>query len=447
MGSFGGKGGGGGNIPEIDLQGLIDQQARVNRITQFTPTGNMIFGRVDNQGNFSPAGANEEQFALRIEETPFQQAARQGLEDLTILGQMAAAPRLQNLPLAPIDTTRMPALSGGLELGRVGFSPGAPPAGKPPGGGPIRPTIDFQRLPGGGPPSFAMPLPAGGAPGAGPAASVLPAGQPAGPVWDPARREMVAAPPAAPPGAAGPAVGASVMPPPGGGGVVPRGIDFGRLPGLPDANAPFGTTARMAADAVYNRSLERAQPALDRRAQRVMDRLDQQGIPIGSDAYARAVQETITEPEQAFLSDLSLGADSVGLEELNRLFGRGMTARQAALGEETTRIGSDLSRLAADLQAQQAAGSFSNAARSQAINEAQALRSGEMAELAALMGLTPVQPIGLGQFFSPSAIDVTGPAQLAQNSAIARTQASNAATGNMISALSGLGRIFMPSPF
>ena len=67
--------------PVPDPNALIQQDAAANRITQFTPYGNLLFGSVGDQGQFvqSPDGA-----AAFTQETPFQSDLRGLQENLGI---------------------------------------------------------------------------------------------------------------------------------------------------------------------------------------------------------------------------------------------------------------------------------------------------------------------------------------------------------------------------
>ena len=67
--------------PVPDPNALIQQDAAANRITQFTPYGNLLFGSVGDQGQFvqSPDGA-----AAFTQETPFQSDLRRLQENLGI---------------------------------------------------------------------------------------------------------------------------------------------------------------------------------------------------------------------------------------------------------------------------------------------------------------------------------------------------------------------------
>lgn len=94
-----------GGVDQINPQSLIQQQAEQNRLTGFTPQGNLVFGSVGSDGGFEPRNSGA---AYEVQESPFSERYRQGFEDLALTAQASAAPRLQNLPLAPIDTTQFP---------------------------------------------------------------------------------------------------------------------------------------------------------------------------------------------------------------------------------------------------------------------------------------------------------------------------------------------------
>ena len=80
-------------------QDLAAQQAAANRITQFSPAGNLFFGDFDAEsGQFTPTSGS----ALRVDETPAQQAIRQlqeigGVETAATGAQLAG-----QLPTTPL---------------------------------------------------------------------------------------------------------------------------------------------------------------------------------------------------------------------------------------------------------------------------------------------------------------------------------------------------------
>lgn len=106
--------------PQVDAQALIQQQAQQNRINQFTPQGNLIFGSVNGQGQFNPSGG---QASAYLEESPFQRYFRQGREDLAATAQQSAAARMQNLPLAGIDISQYPERQYGIDFSKVDAVP------------------------------------------------------------------------------------------------------------------------------------------------------------------------------------------------------------------------------------------------------------------------------------------------------------------------------------
>lgn len=294
-------GGGGGSV---DQQGLINAQAQANRIAQFTPQGTLQFGQVGSGGEFVPGGGA----AAQLTESPFQSTFRRGFEDLATIGQQSAAPRIQNLPLAPIDITRFPER---------------------------RFNLDFSNV-------------------------------------DP----------------------------------VPSSADF-------------SDDARRVEGATFQRGLGLLQPEFDLQDRRLETKLVNQGIPLGAQAFDRDFK-TLGQRQGNALSSLALDAVQAGRGEQSRLFGQGLASRGAQLGDQIQDI---------NLQNQQ---------RATAINEQQSLRSNELSELASILGLQTAQPVGLQSFFAPANIDVTGPAQLAQQASQANANRSQANTSSAIQGASSI---------
>ena len=86
-------------------QNLAAEQAAANRITQFSPAGNLFFGQFDApSGEFTPESGR----ALRVQETPAQSAIRQLQE---IGGTELAATGASDIGWAvasqPIDSGRI----------------------------------------------------------------------------------------------------------------------------------------------------------------------------------------------------------------------------------------------------------------------------------------------------------------------------------------------------
>ena len=70
---------------------LINAQANANRITQYTPYGNLLFGAVGDQGQFVQGEVPEgSQAAAYTQETPFQTQLRAAQEGTGLgLGNLA----------------------------------------------------------------------------------------------------------------------------------------------------------------------------------------------------------------------------------------------------------------------------------------------------------------------------------------------------------------------
>ena len=80
-------------------QDLAAQQAAANRITQFSPAGNLFFGDFDAETDqFTPTSGS----ALRVQETPAQQAIRQLQEIGGVETAATGAPLAGQLPTTPL---------------------------------------------------------------------------------------------------------------------------------------------------------------------------------------------------------------------------------------------------------------------------------------------------------------------------------------------------------
>jgi hypothetical protein len=77
--------------PTPDPNALINAQADANRITQYTPQGNLRFGYVGGQGQFVEGrGGDDTQSAAFTQETPFQTQMRAAQEGTGLgLGNVA----------------------------------------------------------------------------------------------------------------------------------------------------------------------------------------------------------------------------------------------------------------------------------------------------------------------------------------------------------------------
>jgi hypothetical protein len=115
-----GKGGGGGGL---DIDALADKQAELNRINTFSPFGSQMFGTslLDSEGNivFAP-NVGDDQAAMRVIESPFQQQQRDRMESIGGTLSNSALSYAQGLP------SGMPSLSrigSTPSLGMIGHGP------------------------------------------------------------------------------------------------------------------------------------------------------------------------------------------------------------------------------------------------------------------------------------------------------------------------------------
>lgn len=300
-----GKSSGDSNIPQIDPSALVQQQAQANRISQFGPQGNLIFGNIGSNGQFNPSTG---QAAAVVEESPFNQRYRMGNEDLALTAQNLAAPRVFNLPAAPIDTTNLP-----------GF----------------RSSFDWSKI--------------------------------------------------------------------------------DRVPSSND----FSADATAVEKATFDRAMGLLNPQFEKQENRLDQTLANRGIPMGSEAYTGAQTDFRRARDEA-LNKAALDAVAAGRAEQSRLFGQALTGHQAGLGDQT------------------AEAQLANTTRAQQVQEQQALRTGNLQEIAAMLGIAPVSPVEAKSFFGPSPVDVTGPASLQQQSAIA---AANRNAQNQNALYQGIGAL------
>lgn len=300
------KGGGGDSIPTVDPAALVQQQAQANRISQFTPQGNLIFGNIGSNGQFNPSTG---QAASVVEESPFNQRFRMGNEDLALTSQNLAAPRVANLPGAPIDTTQLPAFKSSYDWSKIDKVP---------------------------------------------------------------------------------------------------------------SSADFSADAQAVEKATFDRAMGLLNPQFEKQENRLEQTLANRGIPMGAEAYTGAQRDFRTARDEA-LNKAALDAVGAGRAEQSRLFGQALTGHQAGLGDQT------------------AEAQLGNTTRAQQVQEQQALRTGNLQEIAAMLGIAPVAPVEAKSFFAPSPVDVTGPASLAQQAAIANQQMGAQSANSLYSGLFGLG--------
>ena len=303
---MGGKSGGSQSVPQVDPNALVQKQAEQNRISQFTPQGNLVFGNINSEGAFAPGTS---QAASVVEESPFQQRYRMGGEDLALTAQNMAAPRIANLPTAPIDTTALP-----------GF----------------KSSVDWSTV--------------------------------------------------------------------------------SRIPTADD----FSADATRMEDTTFKRAMGLLDPQFEKANRSLESSLATKGIPMGGEAYSGAYTDLRRSQDEA-RNKAAMDAVAAGRTEQGRLYGQAVASHQAGLGDQTTEAG------------------LTNATRAQQVQEQQALRTGNLSEIGAMLGLNPVTPVEAKGFFSPTPVDVTGPYQLSQQAALAGQQQQSQSQNAFLQGLFGLG--------
>lgn len=188
------------------------------------------------------------------------------------------------------------------------------------------------------------------------------------------------------------------------------------------------------AQSIYGQQLSMMQPELDREQERLDQRLSNQGIPIGGEAYG-AEQARFQRGRGDMLSRLAQGAVQAGAAEQGRLFGQAMASQGQGFGQGLTRRQQDISEQMQDV-------GLADAARARGINERLLTRSQPFNELSAFLQGAPSLPVS--QFapppqFNSQAPDVIGTQYAAANIAnqqFANQQATRAAN---LGGLFGLG--------
>lgn len=110
------------------------------------------------------------------------------------------------------------------------------------------------------------------------------------------------------------------------GGNIQKGLDFSGAPQLPGIN-DFSADRQHVVDNIYSRM----NPELDRQQSLMDNKLANQGIMPGSEAYNYEQKQM-----QQQRNDALVQADLAGSAEQSRLFGLGMDARQQSVGETTS---------------------------------------------------------------------------------------------------------------
>lgn len=216
------------------------------------------------------------------------------------------------------------------------------------------------------------------------------------------------------------------------GGNIQRGLDYSGAPQLPGTD-DFSADRTKVENALYSR----IDPKLQRNEDDLRNRLANQGIMQGSEAYGREMDDMNQAKNDAYNQAILAGG-----QEQSRLFGLGLNARQQAVGEQNAQgaFANSAQNQAYGQDYQNA--QLSNSARQQGLQEQAMMRSQPLNDLMAIRGGTPIQT----PQFSPAYNAAANPADLsgnvwnsfnAQQDAYNQKVASNNATTNGLYQLGG----------
>ena len=292
--------------PAPDPRDLINAQADANRITQFTPQGNLLFGYVGDQGQFVQGRAPDDsdaQSAAFTQETPFQTQMRAATEGT------------------------------GLGLGNIAFDrvTGRTVIGQNPDGSPIfEDDPDFQN------PFRTAPTLSG-----------LSAAQDTDPTATLAAFNQSISTDMSQPTAISdtglttlgtnynlntlPAVSQTAALNPS---QFATSVSTAGLPTLP---SDFEATRQSVSQSLFDRQLGLLQPGFTQQREALEQNLADRGIPITSQGYNDAVNRLETQQSEQ-LQRLAQQADVAGGSEASRLFNQASQARGQQFGERQTDV-------------------------------------------------------------------------------------------------------------
>ncbi|QGH72938.1 MAG: hypothetical protein [Siphoviridae sp. ctdEk19] len=239
-------------------------------------------------------------------------------------------------------------------------------------------------------------------------------------------------------------------------------MSFANAPAMPTGDA---ATRQQVVNALYSQAISRLDPQFTQAEDQMRTRLANQGITAGSEAYNRETENFGRTANDAYNQAL-YSAINRGGEEMQRLFGMGMAARQQGVGEEQALRDQALQELAGTTQTRQAlAGEIGGllgeerqrelgaqqiasqltqsqvnnraqlinelmAERNQPLNELNALRSGAQVSLPTFQGTAPVSVV-------PT--DLAGNVWNSYNNQVANWNAEQASGDSFMRGLMGLG--------
>ena len=377
--------------PVPDPNQLIQQDAAANRITQFTPYGNLLFGSVGDQGQFVQGDVPEGGTAAAFtQETPFQSNLRAAQETLGLGLAREAGEQFDALAAqTPFDfTADLPAFQFQDATNLPAFQSTLPGAGT----GPT--ALNVQSLP-----QMQTQLDTTGLP-------ALPTD------FEDTRRQVTQS-------------------------VFDRQLgllqpEFTRQrdqleQNLADRGLPIGGEA-------YNQAVDRLERQQGEQQQRLARQADIAGGQEASRLFGMASQARgQLFGEQGTQANLANQARGQAFQERAAQGEFSLAGQQQAFGQQAANVAQQNAARQQQIADQLRANELSNMARQAQLNERIGLRGQGFNELAALLGGPQIQR---PTFFAPSAVNTLGANQLAQSAAM------NAFNQGMANYSSGLGGLF-----
>ena len=377
--------------PVPDPNQLIQQDAAANRITQFTPYGNLLFGSVGDQGQFVQGDVPEGGTAAAFtQETPFQSNLRLAQETLGLGLAREAGEQFDALAAqTPFDfTADLPAFQFQDATNLPAFQSTLPGAGT----GPT--ALNVQSLP-----QMQTQLDTTGLP-------ALPTD------FEDTRRQVTQS-------------------------VFDRQLgllqpEFTRQrdqleQNLADRGLPIGGEA-------YNQAVDRLERQQGEQKQKLAQQADIAGGQEASRLFGMASQARgQLFGEQGTQANLANQARGQAFQERAAQGEFNLAGQQQAFGQQAANVAQQNAARQQQIADQLRANELSNMARQAQLNERIGLRGQGFNELAALLGGPQIQR---PTFFAPSAVNTLGANQLAQSAA------ANAFNQGMANYSSGLGGLF-----
>jgi hypothetical protein len=377
--------------PVPDPNQLIQQDAAANRITQFTPYGNLLFGSVGDRGQFVQGAVPEGGTAAAFtQETPFQSNLRAAQETLGLGLAREAGEQFDALAAqTPFDfTADLPAFQFQDATNLPAFQSTLPGAGT----GPT--ALNVQSLP-----QMQTQLDTTGLP-------ALPTD------FEDTRRQVTQS-------------------------VFDRQLgllqpEFTRQrdqleQNLADRGLPIGGEA-------YNQAVDRLERQQGEQQQRLAQQADIAGGQEASRLFGMASQARgQLFGEQGTQANLANQARGQAFQERAAQGEFNLAGQQQAFGQQAANVAQQNAARQQQIADQLRANELSNMARQAQLNERIGLRGQGFNELAALLGGPQIQR---PTFFAPSAVNTLGANQLAQSAAM------NAFNQGMANYSSGLGGLF-----